>query len=153
MRMQAVTACLLVGACMLPSTAARADSLSDIFTQGHVDGELRTYYFSRLFGAPNTTDANALAVGALVNLRSGTFANGFDPFIAAQYVTESGGSNNKLVSNNVALFGVAGTRVKNNTWGTDVGVNIPNGRFEVGYNKIAQEAGAVGNGAMIAYKF
>ncbi len=312
------------------SLAAQADSLSDIFTQGHVDGELRTYYFSRLYGAPNTTDANALGVAALINFRSGTFANGFslggsfltanslgtqsgnpaaidttlmgptnsisslgqaylqyqndwmqvragyqylntpwmgssdsrvlpasynavsavfkpmkgwdifalrsfewkgrtasgyyndnlyypptyrgdssyggigglpatatqangayalgtayatggfkaqawyydfrqfarmgyvdgsytfktgtgfDPFIAAQYVTESGGSNNKLVSNNVALFGVTGTRVKNNTWGTDVGVNIPNGKFEVGYNKIAQEAGAVGNGALIS---
>ena len=29
------------------SLSAQADSLSDIFTQGHVDGELRTYYFSR----------------------------------------------------------------------------------------------------------
>jgi hypothetical protein len=56
---------------------AQADSLSDIFTQSHVDGELRTHYFSRLFGAPNTTDANALAVGALINFRSGSFASGF----------------------------------------------------------------------------
>lgn len=75
---------------------------------------------------------------------------GFDPFIAAQYVDETGGSSTRLVENNVALFGVAGSKVKSRAWGTDVGVNIPHGKFEVAYNKIDQQAGAVGDGALIS---
>ncbi len=126
----------------LPATATQANgawALGTAYATGGFKAQA-WYYDFRQFARMGYVDGS-------YTFKTGT---GFDPFIAAQYVTESGGSNNKLVSNNVALFGVTGTRVKNNTWGTDVGVNIPNGRFEVGYNKIAQEAGAVGNGALIS---
>ena len=59
------------------SLAAHADALSDIFTQGHIDGQLRTYYFSRLFDASTVPDASALSGAALINLQSGSFGGGF----------------------------------------------------------------------------
>jgi hypothetical protein len=43
------------------SIAAHADALSDIFTQGHVDGELRAYNFDRLYQTNTVPDAHALA--------------------------------------------------------------------------------------------
>ncbi|MEO5623072.1 MAG: hypothetical protein ABIQ78_06610 [Dokdonella sp.] len=49
-----------------------ADALSDIFTEGHVDGELRSCYFSRLYDAATVPDANAFSVAALINVRTGT---------------------------------------------------------------------------------
>ena len=312
------------------SLAAHADALSDIFTQGHIDGQLRTYYFSRLFDASTVPDASALSGAALINLQSGSFGGGFslgasfltansfgtqsnnparidstlmgnsdsvsalgqayvqyqnalmqvragyqylntpwmgqsdsrvlpasynavsavfkpasgwdvyalrsfnwksrtsggyyadnlyypatyngdamygglgglpatahqsngawalgtsygvagfkgqawyydffnfarmgylegsytlktgtgfDPFVGAQYVDESGSANNFLVSNSAALFGVPGTSVKSRVWGVTGGVIIPNGRIDLGYNKVGSEAGAVGGGAIIS---
>lgn len=73
-----------------------------------------------------------------------------DPFIGAQWVHETSGSNNTLVSNNVGLFGVSGNQVKASVWGTIVGVNIPHGQVSLGYNKISRESGAVGDGAIIS---
>ncbi len=75
---------------------------------------------------------------------------GIDPFVAAQYVTETGGSNNTLVATGTKVDGVAGSNVKSRAWGADVGIAIPNGRFDVAYNKISQQAGAVGAGAIIS---
>ncbi len=75
---------------------------------------------------------------------------GIDPFVAAQYVTETGGSNNTLVATGTKVDGVAGNNVKSRAWGADVGIAIPNGRFDVAYNKISQQAGAVGAGAIIS---
>ena len=80
-------------------------------------------------------------------LKTGT---GFDPFVGAQYVDESGSANNFLVSNSAALFGVPGTSVKSRVWGVTGGVIIPNGRIDLGYNKVGSEAGAVGGGAIIS---
>ncbi|HUW54237.1 MAG TPA: hypothetical protein VMV99_12560 [Rhodanobacter sp.] len=68
---------ILIAALAALSLSAHANVLSDIFTQGHVDGELRGYDFNRLYNAPGTTDASALSVAALVNLHSGSFGNGF----------------------------------------------------------------------------
>lgn len=76
--------------------------------------------------------------------------SGFSPVIGLQGLTQTGGSNNTLVDTKTKLFGVAGNNVKSRAWGADLGVVIPNGRFDLYYNKIEQEAGAVGNGAIIS---
>ena len=75
---------------------------------------------------------------------------GFDPFVGAQFVDESGSGTNFLVTNSTALFGVPGSKVKSSTWGLTGGVIIPHGRIDLGYNKVASEAGAVGGGAIIS---
>lgn len=61
----------------LAAAGARADSLGDIFTQGHVDGELRAYDFNRLYDSPATPDAQAFAAALLLNARTATFGGGF----------------------------------------------------------------------------
>jgi len=76
--------------------------------------------------------------------------SGFDPFVKAQYLDESGGAGTTLVVNQAPLFGVPGSRVKSSAWGGDVGVNIPHGSFDVAYNKIGTHNGAVGDGAIIS---
>lgn len=75
---------------------------------------------------------------------------GFDPFVSAQYVDESAGASSRLAASGAALFGVTGSRVESRAWGADAGVNIPHGKFEVAYNKIGTQSGAVGDGALLS---
>jgi hypothetical protein len=75
---------------------------------------------------------------------------GFNPVIGAQYLTQNDGSDNRFTENDTKLFGVAGDRVKSQAIGGDIGVVIPDGRFDIFYNKLAREDGAVGGGALIS---
>jgi len=77
---------------------------------------------------------------------------GFDPVIGFQGLTENGGgSGNVLVENKLKINGIAGSNVQSRVWGADLGVVIPNGRFDVYYNKVEQETGAViGDGSIIS---
>ena len=59
------------------SGAVHADALSDVFTQGHVDGELRLYDFHRLYADAAKPDASALSGAMLLNLRTAEFGGGF----------------------------------------------------------------------------
>jgi hypothetical protein len=45
---------------------------------------------------------------------------------------------------------VAGTRVRAEAWGADLGTSIYDGRIDVAYNKLANQSGAVGEGAIIS---
>ena len=72
------------------------------------------------------------------------------PVIGVQFLTETGGSNNIIVDTRTRILGVAGNQVKSRAWGADLGLVIPNGRFDVYYNKLSQEDGAVGDGAIIS---
>src|ERR1700757_1653782 len=61
-------------------TATHADDdngLNDIFTNGHVDGDLRLYNFNRLYASKTTPNASAFSIGALINAQTGTFLTGF----------------------------------------------------------------------------
>jgi hypothetical protein len=75
---------------------------------------------------------------------------GFNPVIGAQFVTETGGSDNILVDTKTKILGVAGGDVKSRAWGVDLGLVIPNGRFDAYYNELSQENGVVGGGAIIS---
>ena len=59
------------------SFASHADALSNVFTQGHVDGELRLYDFNRVYASDAKPDAAALSGGLLLNLRTADFGDGF----------------------------------------------------------------------------
>lgn len=69
---------LAVAMAMALCAGAHADggSFNDLFTNGHVDGELRLYDFDRLYDAPTTPDARALSLAALINGRTGTVLGG-----------------------------------------------------------------------------
>ena len=77
---------------------------------------------------------------------------GFDPVIGLQGLTETGGgSDNILVQNKLKINGIAGTNVDSKAWGADLGVVIPNGRFDVYYNKVQQETNNdIGDGTIIS---
>lgn len=74
----------------------------------------------------------------------------FNPFISAQFVNETSSSGNILVDTHTKLFGVAGTRVRAEGWGADLGTSIYDGKIDVAYNKLQRKSGAVGNGALIS---
>ena len=61
------------------------NSFNDIFTNGHVDGELRLYDFDRLYDTPATPDAHALSLAALINAQTGAFWGGFS--VGGSFVT------------------------------------------------------------------
>ncbi|RDI99156.1 hypothetical protein DVT68_11825 [Dyella solisilvae] len=63
---------------LLGSPARASDSsFNDIFDNGHVDGELRAYDFSRLYDTNATPDAHAFSLAALINANTAPFLGGF----------------------------------------------------------------------------
>lgn len=109
------------------------------YVKGGLNAQLRYYDFLNFA-------RTVYAVGSYV-LNTDT---GFNPVVGAQYLTQNDGSNNRFTETDTALFGVAGNRVKSQAIGGDIGVVIPNGRFDIFYNKLAREDGAVGGGALIS---
>ena len=126
----------------LPATAHQSNGAWALGTSYGVDGfKGQAWYYNFLDFA---------RMGYLEGSYTFKTGTGFDPFVGAQYVDESGSGNNFLVSNHTALFGVTGSRVKSSVWGVTGGVIIPNGRIDLGYNKVGSESGAVGGGAIIS---
>ncbi|MBA2079142.1 hypothetical protein [Rhodanobacter sp. PCA2] len=76
--------------------------------------------------------------------------SGFDPFVAAQYVEEHAGSGSIPAESGLALFGVGGHKVDSRAWGANAGINIPHGKFDVSWNRIGQQGGAIGGGALVS---
>ena len=109
------------------------------YVHGGLSAQLRYYDFMHFA-------RSGYAVGSYV-FNTNT---GFNPVIGAQYLTQNQGSDNRFTETGTKLFGIAGHRVKSQAIGADVGVVIPSGRFDIFYNKLAHEAGAVGGGALIS---
>ncbi|MGH8041306.1 MAG: OprD family outer membrane porin [Rudaea sp.] len=130
------------GIAVLPATTSKANgvwALGSAYAQGGFRGRLWYYEFLRF---ARMTYAN---VGYTWNTRTG-----WDPFVAAQYVHESSGENNNFVMTGTKLFGMAGDAVRNRTWGVDAGIAFANVKFDVGYNRVAEQDRAVGSGALIS---
>jgi hypothetical protein len=107
---------------------------------GHgVNAQLRYYDFMHFA-------RSAFAMGSYVF----DTGSGFNPVFGAQYLAQNYGADNRFTETGTKLFGVAGNHVKSRVIGGDVGVVIPNGRFDVFYNKVAHQQGAVGGGALIS---
>ncbi|GAB2580869.1 hypothetical protein ISP15_06310 [Dyella jejuensis] len=109
------------------------------YVKGGLSAQLRYYDFMHFA-------RTGYAVGSYV-FNTGT---GFDPVIGAQYLSQNDGSDNRFTQTDTSLFGVPGTHVKSQAIGGDLGLVIPDGRFDVLYNKLAHEDGAVGGGALIS---
>lgn len=75
---------------------------------------------------------------------------GFNPVVGAQYLVQNDNADNRFTQTSTKLFGVLGDHVKSRAIGGDLGLVIPNGRFDIFYNKLAHEDGAVGGGALIS---
>ena len=109
------------------------------YVHGGLNAQLRYYDFMHF--AHST-----FAMGSYVY----DTGSGFNPAVGAQYLAQNYGADNRFTETGTKLFGVAGDHVKSRVIGGDVGVVIPNGRFDILYNKVAHEAGAVGGGALIS---
>lgn len=73
---------------------AQAASLADVLSQTKVDGNVRSYYFTRQF-TPNQgkADLEAFGLGGRLNVTSGSFAHGFS-VVASVMTAQSLGLNN-----------------------------------------------------------
>jgi len=109
------------------------------YTNGGIKAQVRYYDFMDFA-------RTVYAAGSYV-FNTGT---GFDPVVGAQYLTQNDGSDNRFTQDDTKLFGIAGDHVKSQAIGGDIGVVIPDGRFDIFYNKLAREDGAVGGGALIS---
>lgn len=92
-------------AALIPVAHADSTGLDDIFTNGHVDGELRAYYFSRLYDTDKTPDARAFSLAALINAQTGTFLGGFS--VGGSFATANslGTQSNEVAKIDVSLMG------------------------------------------------
>ncbi|UPG89887.1 OprD family porin [Luteibacter aegosomaticola] len=72
------------------------------------------------------------------------------PFLGAQIVRETSGSNNVIVDTHTKITGKAGERVDASAWGLDAGFSLGHAKFDVSYNKLDSDRNAVGYGAIIS---
>jgi hypothetical protein len=77
----------------------------DIFSDGHVDGDLRMYDFSRLYASKTTPNAEAFSAAALINAQTGQFFTGFS--IGGSFVTANsfGTHSNEIAKIDTTLAG------------------------------------------------
>ncbi|MBU6460888.1 MAG: OprD family outer membrane porin [Proteobacteria bacterium] len=59
------------------STAAHAEDLSQFFAASKIDGQIRSYYFNRQYGAPNLSTQRAFSLAGILNIQSAPFWGGF----------------------------------------------------------------------------
>ncbi|WP_437558449.1 OprD family outer membrane porin [Acidithiobacillus sulfuriphilus] len=58
-------------------SAAQAETLTEFFQQSKIDGNIRSYYFSRLYGNPAVPNQNAYALAGRLNVETAPFLGGF----------------------------------------------------------------------------
>ena len=77
------------------SAAAQAETLTDFFKQSKIDGQIRSYYFSRDYGAtgPNTFNQDAFSLGGILNIKTAPFLGGFGVGVSF-YTAHALGANN-----------------------------------------------------------
>lgn len=76
MRNALLSMCGVVLALVQTAIHAQDSSVDKLFTDGHVDGELRLYDFDRLYDTSKTPNASALSLAALINANTGTIWGG-----------------------------------------------------------------------------
>lgn len=126
----------------LPNTAPQANgtwAVGTNYTRGDLMAEAWYYNFLRF-----------ARMGYINGSYTFTTGTAFDPYVAVQWLNEDSGNNNILVDTHTKLVGIAGDRVKADTWGTRVGTTIFDGSIDFAYNKLDGESGAVGDGALIS---
>ncbi len=97
---------LLCSALALLPLYGHADTLAQIIRNGSVSGDIRSYYFSKLYGAPKKENEDAYSLGGILNARTGSldgFSAGVSFFTANSLGTH--GSDSKNVD--TTLMGIA----------------------------------------------
>lgn len=84
---------LAVSMCAFLPQLSHAQSFSQFINKTSITGDLRTYYFDKIFGANNIPNASAFSIGGLVNLKTAPFFSGFKLGLSF-YTANSLGLNN-----------------------------------------------------------
>lgn len=79
--------------CALLPQISQAQSLAQFINKTSITGDLRTYYFDKLYDANNVQNASAFSIGGLVNLKTAPFFSGFKVGLSF-YTANSLGLNN-----------------------------------------------------------
>lgn len=82
------------------STAVQGETLEDFLMQSKVEGQIRSYYFNRLYGSPQAINQNAYALGGILNIKTAELA-GFSAgasFYAANSLGTHGGNLNRFAA-------------------------------------------------------
>lgn len=126
----------------LPRTAREADGTTAIGTTYAAGGwkAQAWYYDFEHFGR----------MGYVDGMYTFKTDSGIDPFIGAQVVRQTSGSDNVLVDTKTKITGLAGNRVDAQAWGVDAGAKAGKAKFDLSYNKLDRQHGAVGGGAIIS---
>ncbi|NII54071.1 OprD family outer membrane porin [Luteibacter sp. SG786] len=126
----------------LPSSARSQDGTTALGSAyaGHGLKAQAWYYDFEHFGRMGYIDG-------MYTIDTGTLLK---PFIGAQFVRETTGSDNVIVDTHTKITGVAGQRVDASAWGVDAGVGVGKAKFDVSYNKLDSDRNAVGAGAIIS---
>ncbi len=74
------------------SAAAQAETLTDFFKQSKIGGQIRSYYFSRDYGAAGPNQ-NAFSLGGILNVQTAPFLGGFGVGVSF-YTANALGANN-----------------------------------------------------------
>jgi hypothetical protein len=67
---------IVLAACALGGVA-QGETLSQFFAKSKIDGQIRSYYFTRLYGTPNTVNAYAYSLAGRINILTAPFLSGF----------------------------------------------------------------------------
>ncbi len=66
-----------LGSLLITSLPVRAETLTQFFKQSSIDGQIRSYYFSREYGTSATPNASAYSLAARLNILTAPFWQGF----------------------------------------------------------------------------
>ncbi|MDE3022850.1 MAG: OprD family outer membrane porin [Pseudomonadota bacterium] len=83
----------------MASTVAQAEDLSQFIAASKIDGQIRSYYFNREYGAPSLSTQKAFSVAGLLNLQTAPFWGGYG--VGASFYTASGLGLNNMNSANL----------------------------------------------------
>ena len=64
-------------ALLLVAGLSQGETLADFFAKSHINGQIRSYYFSRLYGSPSRVNAYAYTLAGRLNVRTARFLDGF----------------------------------------------------------------------------
>lgn len=86
---------------------AQADSSINFIQKGDVGGAIRSYYFSKLYGAGSDNNKGAYSLGAILNAKTAPFLGGFSVGVSFFTANDFGTHGNNPKNVDTTLMGIA----------------------------------------------
>lgn len=91
---------------LINGMSAQAETLTQFFQQSHIDGQIRSYYFSRLYGTPDAPNANAYSLAGRLNVVTAPFLTGFRVGVSFYTANSLGTQSNDPARIDKTLMGI-----------------------------------------------